>query len=95
MLQTCRENQHFVAYKQARRREDDIAIVNAAFNVTLDGNKVSSLRMAFGGMAATTRLALDTALALQGRYEAICFLALTRIKPNVKPNVRHRLLYLQ
>ena len=35
-----RENQHFVAYKQAKRRDDDIAIVNAAFNVTLSGGKI-------------------------------------------------------
>jgi len=34
------ENQHFLAYKQAKRRDDDIAIVNAAFNLTLDQNKV-------------------------------------------------------
>jgi xanthine dehydrogenase/oxidase len=30
------ENQYIEAYKQARRREDDIAIVNAGFNVSLD-----------------------------------------------------------
>jgi xanthine dehydrogenase/oxidase len=34
------DNQYFLAYKQAKRRDDDIAIVNAAFNLTLVENKV-------------------------------------------------------
>ncbi|XP_059473955.1 xanthine dehydrogenase [Neocloeon triangulifer] len=63
-----RANQHFVAFKQAKRRDDDIAIVNAAFNLTLDQNKkVESLQVAFGGMAPTTILAAKTSAALQGR----------------------------
>ena len=32
-----KKNEYFVAYKQARRREDDIAIVNGAFFYTLSG----------------------------------------------------------
>ena len=35
-----RENQFFLAYKQAKRRDDDIAIVNAAFNLTIANDKV-------------------------------------------------------
>ncbi|GJQ84033.1 ry [Trypoxylus dichotomus] len=62
------ENQYFYAYKQARRREDDIAIVNAAFNVVLspNTNKVASFRCAFGGMAPTTVMALKTCKELVG-----------------------------
>ena len=61
----------FVAYKQARRRDDDIAIVNAAFNVQVvrstDGvPRISTLRMAFGGMAPTTVLAERSATQLVG-----------------------------
>jgi xanthine dehydrogenase/oxidase len=69
-------DQFFVAYKQARRRDDDIAIVNAAFNVvvlrTTDDNtngerlRVGALRMAFGGMAPTTVLAEHSAAQLIG-----------------------------
>jgi xanthine dehydrogenase/oxidase len=70
-------DQFFVAYKQARRRDDDIAIVNAAFNITVlrtaDDNingerrlRVSALRMAFGGMAPTTVLAEQSAAQLIG-----------------------------
>jgi len=65
-------DQFFVAFKQARRRDDDIAIVNAAFNVTVvrsDDDKlhIGALRMAFGGMAATTVLAEKTAGQLIGK----------------------------
>ncbi|KRT83891.1 hypothetical protein AMK59_4880, partial [Oryctes borbonicus] len=62
------ENQHFYAYKQARRREDDIAIVNAAFNVMLTPNshKVESFRCAFGGMAPTTVMGLNISKELVG-----------------------------
>jgi xanthine dehydrogenase/oxidase len=63
--------QFFVAYKQARRRDDDIAIVNAAFNLTVetnsDGWRIGALRMAFGGMAPTTVLAERTAAHLLGQ----------------------------
>ena len=62
-----KENEHFVAYKQAKRRDDDIAIVNAAFKTAITNNKVESLRMAFGGMAPTTKLAVQTAKALKGK----------------------------
>nr|XP_022900114.1 xanthine dehydrogenase [Onthophagus taurus] len=62
-------NQHFYAYKQARRRDDDIAIVNAAFNVFFEGNtkKIKDIYMAFGGMAPTTVLATKTRENLIGK----------------------------
>ena len=40
-----REDQHFVAYKQSKRRDDDIAIVNSAFWLTLRGDTVAELRI--------------------------------------------------
>lgn len=45
------EDQHFLAYKQAKRRDDDIAIVNLALNVEFESgtNIVKYLNMAFGG----------------------------------------------
>ncbi|XP_053946205.1 xanthine dehydrogenase [Anastrepha ludens] len=54
--------QYFVAYKQARRRDDDIAIVNAAVNVTFEpkSNIVEQIYMAFGGMSPITVMAPKT-----------------------------------
>ncbi len=62
------EAQHFKAYKQSRRREDDIAIVNAAFffDVT-DAGVIQEARMAFGGMGPTTKMALKTSHVLVGQ----------------------------
>ncbi|XP_058982542.1 xanthine dehydrogenase [Musca domestica] len=53
-------NQYVVAFKQAKRRDDDIAIVNAAVNVTFEGksDRVQEVSMAFGGMAPTTVMAV-------------------------------------
>lgn len=44
------------AYKQAKRRDDDISIVNACFRCQIDPstNQIISLATGFGGMAATT-----------------------------------------
>ena len=63
-----RENQFFYAYKQARRRDDDIAIVNAAFNVSILENKLSGIRMAFGGMGPTTLMAKQSMAHLEGKH---------------------------
>lgn len=62
------QNQYFAAYKQSKRREDDIAIVNAAFNLTLSSEgKVAALDMAFGGMAPTTVVAPKTSASLMNK----------------------------
>ncbi|XP_014226482.1 xanthine dehydrogenase [Trichogramma pretiosum] len=62
-------NQYFVAYKQAKRRDDDIAIVNLAMNVFFEPGTaiVQEAHMAFGGMAPTTVLARKTCSAMIGR----------------------------
>lgn len=62
-------NQHFLALKQAKRRDDDIAIVNAAFSVTFvaGSNVVEETQFAFGGVAPTTVLAPKTSAAVTGR----------------------------
>ncbi|KAK4875652.1 hypothetical protein RN001_012074 [Aquatica leii] len=61
--------QYFFAYKQARRREDDIAIVNAAVNVTFTANTdtITHANLAFGGMAPITVTAPNTCKRLIGR----------------------------
>lgn len=63
------QSQHFLAFKQAKRRDDDIAIVNGAFNVKfVDGtNIVDDAQFAFGGMAPITILAPKTSAAVKGR----------------------------
>jgi xanthine dehydrogenase/oxidase len=63
------KNHYYLAHKQAKRRDDDIAIVNAAFNVIFeDGTDViQSISMAFGGMAPTTVLTPKTSAQLVGK----------------------------
>jgi xanthine dehydrogenase/oxidase len=68
------------AYKQARRREDDIAIVTCAFRVKFsgdykvvilqtqsDGEKVTEASLAYGGMAPLTVSAKSTEEYLIGK----------------------------
>lgn len=64
-----KENQYFIAYKQAKRRDDDIAIVNMALNVHFapDKNIVQEAHIAFGGMAPTTILAKQTCQKIIGK----------------------------
>ncbi|XP_071527934.1 xanthine dehydrogenase/oxidase [Panulirus ornatus] len=62
------EDEYFLGYKQARRRDDDIAIVNAGLKVRIQpgSNIVTRLKLAFGGMAPTTVMALNTMEKLVG-----------------------------
>ncbi|KAF0046337.1 hypothetical protein F2P81_002866 [Scophthalmus maximus] len=63
------KTQFVSAFKQSPRREDDISIVTAAMSVTFTPgtNVIQDLRLSFGGMAATTVLAKQTANRLLGR----------------------------
>ncbi|KAJ4447027.1 hypothetical protein ANN_09015 [Periplaneta americana] len=63
------EDQYFYAYKQAKRRDDDIAIVNLAANVEFNPgtNTIKDVSLAFGGMAPTTVLAMKTKAKLTGK----------------------------
>ncbi|KAL4892808.1 Molybdopterin-binding domain of aldehyde dehydrogenase-domain-containing protein [Aspergillus ambiguus] len=56
------------SYKQAKRKDDDIAIVTAAFRVRLDNTaKVTDIALAYGGMAPTTVLAKQAGKVLMGK----------------------------
>ena len=56
------------AYKQAKRKDDDIAIVNAAMCVALDDeNRIQSIDLVYGGMAATTVAAKEACKRLPGK----------------------------
>ena len=67
-----KQNQYFGAYKQSKRRDDDIAIVNSAFSMTISQDKVENVLMAFGGVAPTTKLALSTCKELVGAEFSRC-----------------------
>ncbi|KAH8646585.1 xanthine dehydrogenase [Tricladium varicosporioides] len=55
------------AYKQAKRKDDDIAIVTAAFRVRLDEKGcVEDICLAYGGMAPFTTQAKKAKMSLQG-----------------------------
>ncbi|CAI6331447.1 unnamed protein product [Periconia digitata] len=56
------------AYKQAKRKDDDIAIVTAAFRVRLDPEGcVEDVCLVYGGMAPTTKASPKTENALMGK----------------------------
>lgn len=63
------QGEYFDAYKQAQRREDGIAIVNAAFSVQLEPYtyEVLNARIAYGGMAPITKFAQRTSKAIVGK----------------------------
>ena len=57
----------FRTYKLAKRFDQDISAVCAAFALELDDGVVKNARIAFGGMAATPKRAALAEAALQGR----------------------------
>lgn len=68
-LPKTKPNQHFIAYKQAKRRDDDIAIVNMALNVTFKPNSdiIDDILIAYGGMAPTVIMTPITSLNAKGK----------------------------
>ena len=62
------KDDHFIAFKQARRRDDDIAIVNGAFSFKVDSkNVIACSRMAFGGLAPMTKMSIKTSKFMTGK----------------------------
>ena len=56
------------AYKQAKRKDDDIAIVNSALRIALDeGYYVKNVDLVYGGMAPTTIAAKESQAYLKGK----------------------------
>lgn len=60
-------DQKFFAYKISKRLDQDISALCGAFNLTLADGRVTAVRIAFGGMAATPKRALKTEAALTGK----------------------------
>ncbi len=65
-LPKLKRNEVFRAYKISKRFDQDISAVLAAFKFTLEGRRVASARLAYGGMAATPKRALRAEAALAG-----------------------------
>lgn len=57
----------FAAEKLSRRHDQDISAVSLAALLTLEGERITAARLAFGGMAATARRARAAEAALTGR----------------------------
>lgn len=67
------KDDYFIAFKQAKRRDDDIAIVNLALSVTFKPNTdiVKTIYFAFGGMAPTVIMAPKaSAIAVGKRWNS-------------------------
>ena len=68
------QHEYVFAFKQARRREDDIAIVNTGMKALLEKEtnsgtwQIKDCSFSFGGMAPTTVMAMKTIKGLTGRY---------------------------
>ena len=58
--------ERFRCYKISKRFDQDISAVMGAFKFVLDGARIDSARIAFGGMAATPKRALQAEAALAG-----------------------------
>ncbi|KAL9047317.1 MAG: hypothetical protein Q9214_000076 [Letrouitia sp. 1 TL-2023] len=62
------QGEYLRAYKQAKRKDDDIAIVNSALRVSLDdAYNVESANLVYGGMAPTTISANTATTYLEGK----------------------------
>ena len=62
------KGEYLRAYKQAKRKDDDIAIVNAALRVSLNEKQVvENVDLVYGGMAATTVAAREAVAYLKGK----------------------------
>ncbi|WP_374626139.1 xanthine dehydrogenase small subunit [Pandoraea sp.] len=79
--------QRFRTYKLAKRFDQDISAVCAAFAVELDGETVRSARVAFGGMAATPKRgsAIEAALTGQPWTEATVRAAMAALPADFQP----------
>jgi xanthine dehydrogenase small subunit len=66
-IPTPQPNQKFRTYKLAKRYDQDISAVCAAFSITLEDGVVRDSHIAYGGMAATSRRAPLAEAALNGQ----------------------------
>jgi len=67
LLPRATKRGRLLAYKISKRIDDDISAVCAVFWIEADGARITKARIAFGGMAATPKRALQCERALLGR----------------------------
>lgn len=82
-----RADVQFRTYKLAKRYDQDISAVCAAYAITLDGNMISNAHIAYGGMAATSKRAPKAEAALNGQpwNEATLKNAMTQLARDYTP----------
>jgi xanthine dehydrogenase small subunit len=83
----ARANVQFRTYKLAKRFDQDISAVCAAFAFTMDGDTIAAARIAYGGMAATPKRAsaAEAQLAGQAWSEAVLEQAVAALAQDYQP----------
>jgi len=66
MIPKPASNTQLKLYKVSKRFEDDISAIMAAFYFVMDGQQITEVRLAFGGMAAIPKFAEHAQAILQG-----------------------------
>lgn len=79
--------QQFRCYKLSKRYDSDISAVFTGMAITLQGDVVESVKIAFGGMAATPKRATQCEQALQGQVwnEATVQQGMLELKSDYSP----------
>jgi xanthine dehydrogenase small subunit len=82
-----RAAQRFRAYKISKRFDSDISALCGAFAIELEGDTITSARLAFGGMAATVQRARQSEVALCGQpwNEGTLVAAMAALQSDFKP----------
>ena len=77
----------FRTYKLAKRYDQDISAVCAAFSITIESDRIATCRIAYGGMAATPKRArlAEAALAGQPWNEAALEAAAVMLEQDFSP----------
>lgn len=66
LVPKLRPHEAFRAFKVSKRFDEDISAVMGAFRLLLDGRRIASARIAFGGMAGIPERAAETERAVAG-----------------------------
>ncbi|RDD44883.1 Xanthine dehydrogenase/oxidase [Trichoplax sp. H2] len=91
------ENEYFYGFKQARRRTDDLAIVNAGMRIIISKSEresdftIKDCLLCFGGMAAVTVIAKQASNFLIGRQAKLLLLDILPWNTTLTESVIHLL----
>lgn len=86
------DGQSFRTYKVSKRYDQDISAVIGGYRLTLDGNTVTDIRIAYGGMAATPKraTAMETAFTGAAWSEETAAVAGQKTAEDFAPLTDHR-----